>query len=554
MRYGVVVSWLLLGLATDGETQNKPYFTEITDEVELDFVHNPGEDSTYFMPESMGSGGAFLDYDSDGDLDIYLIQAGSHSSTTKIQEPNHLFRQEEDGTFTDMTQASGLGDTGYGMGLAVADFDNDGDVDIYVTNYGPDTLYRNGGQGKFTDVTSKAGIAGDAWSASAVFCDYNRDGFLDLYVSHYLLYNPKRDCEKDDGTQDYCAPEVFPGTVDTLYRNDGDGTFTDVTDQAGLRTIAAPGLGVTCFDHNEDGYIDFYVANDGQANQLWENQGNGTLVDRAFVYGVALNGFGQAEAGMGLTVGDVDSDGDFDLFITHLMAETNTLYLNERVAFRDATGPAGLAASSLARTGFGAAFFDFDHDSDLDIVVVNGRVMRQPTVLGAAVNEYWNPYAEPNLLYANDGEGRFKNVSSLAGTFSSQIEVSRGLALGDVDDDGDLDILVTNTAGQARLFRNDAIKAGSWLTIRTFDPTLKRDAYGSVVTLVAGGKTYQRIVDPGSSYLSSNDTRAHFGISGKTNIQSIMVRWPDGYKESFPSVAVNQAVILEKGAGKATRE
>ena len=525
-------------------------FREVTDEVKLDFRHEPGDEARFLLPEIMGSGGAFLDYDDDGDLDIYLIQGGKLDGRGIEPPRNRLFRQNADGGFTDVTAQSGLGDTGYGIGIAVGDIDNDGRVDVFVPNYGRDALYRNDGGGKFTNITAGAGIAGKEFSASAVFCDYDGDGFLDLYVTHYVDYNPDKGCVREDGSPDYCSPQSFPGTSDTLYHNEGDGTFTDVSGRAGIQQIAAPGLGVVCTDLNGDQLPDFYVANDGEANQLWENQGNGKFVDQAFLQGLALNVFGQPEAGMGITIGDVDGDGDFDLFLTHLTNQTNTLYLNTgALGFEDRSAAAGLASSSLPRTGFGTGFFDYDHDGDLDIAVVNGRVQRHPTVSGARLEPYWNPYAEPNLLLRNDGAGRFSNVSSLAGSFGSEIEISRGLALGDVDNDGDLDILLTNTAGPARLFRNQARKQGSWLAVRAIDLKLKRDAYGAVIIVVAHGKEYVRVVQPGFSYLSSNDPRVHFGFPGVEKAESIRVLWPDGSEEVFPGVDLGQSVVLEKGRG-----
>ena len=556
MRPPFVVIVLLLAPRLWGQDDEEPLFTEMTNQVHLDFVHEPGAEGGFFMPESMGSGGALFDFDNDGDLDIFLVQAGFHSpSGSEGKFANRLYQQETDGTFTDITAQAGLEDTGYAVGVAIGDLDNDGHLDIFVSQYGPDVIYRNDGQGRFRNVTPQSGISGDAWSASALFCDYDADGFLDLYVTHYVSYNPKRRCERDDGSLDYCAPKVFRGTADALYHNEGDGTFTDVTVLAGIQRVTAPGLGVACFDYNEDGRVDFYVANDGAANQLWENQGNGKFVDRAFLYGVALNGFGMAEAGMGVAIGDIDVDGDFDLFVTHLSAETNTLYRNEKAGrFQDVSAMAGLAASSLSRTGFGTGFLDYDHDGDLDMAVVNGRVMRQPVTAGADVSSYWNPYAEPNLLLRNNGRGKFEDPGASCGSFCSQIEVSRGLALGDVDNDGDLDMLVTATGGPARLFKNDAEKRGHWLLIRAFDPSLERDAYGSVITVVAGGKRYMRIADPGYSYISSNDPRAHFGFPAGVEVERILVRWPDGQEEAFPAVEVDRAIVLKKGEGRRVDE
>ena len=439
----------------------------------------------------MGSGGGFLDYDGNGELDIYLIQAGplpgSQSSERLL---NQLFRQDPDGSFTDVTSESGLGDTGYGTGLAVGDIDNDGLLDLYVTNDGPDALYHNQGGGMFRNVTQQAGITGNFWSASAAFCDYDNDGFLDLYVTRYVRFDPSKQCTSSDGSPDYCSPQSYGYESDVLYRNEGTGSFTDVSRTAGLHGVEAPGLGVVCADFNLDGLMDFYVSNDGEANQLWENQGRGKFIDQAFFNGSAMNEFGQAEAGMGIGLGDADGDGDLDLFLTHLTGQTNTFYRNEgAMGFEDVSAAVGFGVTSLPWTGFGTAFFDYDHDGDLDIALVNGRVDKQPPVKRARMGEYWNSYAEPNFLFQNDGSGHFTDVSSLAGLFASQVEISRGLALGDVDDDGDLDLLVTNTAGTARLFRNDAPKQGNWLLVRAYDPARRRDSHGALITVIAGGRS-----------------------------------------------------------------
>ncbi len=537
------------------EAQPKGYFTEITREAGIDFVHEAGNEGKYWLPEIMAAGGAFLDFDGDGDLDIYLIQSGPLPETRSTERPaNRLYRQDPGGKFVDVTASSGLGDTGYGTGVAVGDIDNDGRVDVYVANYGPDALYHNEGGGKFRNVTKSFGIVEDGWSASAVFCDYDGDGFLDLYVTHYVKNDITKNCVAGDGSPDYCSPQSFSYDKDTLFHNEGGRSFTDVSEKSGIHALAAPGLGVLCADLTGDGRPDFYVANDGEANQLWVNEGDGKFSDQAFLLGAALNSMGRAEAGMGVIIGDVDGNGHFDLFITHLQNQTNTLYLSDGMGgFEDATTARGLGAVSLKYTGFGTAFFDFDHDGDLDIAIVDGRVRKDPPLAGAKVPEYWKPYAEPNLLFENDGNGNFTDASAKAGDFTSEIEVSKGLAVGDVDSDGDLDLVETNTDGPARLFRNDAPKRGNWLIVRAYEPARKRDSYGAVVTLVAGGKRTVRIADPGYSYLSSNDPRAHFGVvgaSGNASFESIEVLWPDGSRESFPGGALNRALTLEKGKGK----
>ncbi len=546
MRLAIVVA----GIAAPLSAQEAPLFTDITESAGIQFVHDPGTEGKFALPEIMGSGAAFFDFDSDGDLDVYLVQGGPlPGSKKKERQPDRLYRQDRGGKFADVTRNSGLGNTGYGSGVAVGDIDNDGLVDLYVGNHGPDVLYHNQGGGVFADITTRAGIAEKEWSASAVFCDYDLDGYLDLYVTHYVKGDPNKSCVRKDGAPDYCSPQSYSYDSDVLYRNDGDGTFTDVSRESGIGSVRAPGLGVLCADFTADGLLDFYVANDGEANLLWENQGNGKFLDQAILMGAAFDSFGRAEAGMGVAAGDIEGDGDLDIFVTNLQNQTNTLYINDgKLGFEDASSARGVAAPSLKYTGFGTAFFDFDHDGDLDIIGVNGRVAWGPPLPGAKISEYWNPFAEPNFLLENDGNGHFRDITARSGSFGKEIEVSRGLALGDVDSDGDLDVLVTNTAGPARLYRNDAPKKGRWLLVRALDG--KRDAHGAVVTVTAGGKTYLRVADPAYSYLSSNDPRAHFGIPQASRVDAILVRWPGGGEERFPGGPLDRVVVVRNGEGQ----
>ena len=526
-------------------------FTDVTNQVGLDFQHDPGVDGSYFMPEIVGSGGALLDYDNDGDLDIYLVN-GAHRGGTKrgstVSPKNRLYRQEDEGTFEDVTGEAGLGDTGYGMGVAVGDLDNDGDLDIYLSNYGRDQLYQNNQDGTFTNVSEQAGISNPDWGCSALFFDYNLDTHLDIFVTNYLALDPVSVCPDRSGRQDYCGPGGFPGVPDLLFHNNGNGTFTDVSSESGIAAAASKGLGVVTGDFNNDQHPDLYVANDGEANNLWLNQGNGTFQDHGIFLGAALNGVGRAEAGMGVAVGDVDNDENLDFFVTHLRRESNTLYRYAGdFGFQDDSSPSGLGAASLPYTGFGAGFFDFDHDGDLDLAVANGRVTRGLLLTGGKTSSYWDDYAEPNFLFVNTGVGRFQSVGEQTADFCRSIENSRGLAFGDIDNDGDIDLLVANGGGRARLFRNDSRSAGRWLSVRTVDPELNRDALGARVTVVLGARRISRLIAPGYSFLSSNDARAHFGLGAANQVDEIYVEWPGGATEIFPGVQADQFVALRKG-------
>jgi hypothetical protein len=521
-------------------------FTDITEQAGLDFVHDAGVDGSYFYPQIIGAGGALLDYDSDGDLDIYLV-SGAHRTPPSGPPPtNRLYRREADGRYRDVTAESGLGHPGFDMGVAVGDYDNDGHPDLHVTSYGPDVLFRNNGDGTFTDVTSAAGIDNPLWSVSASFFDEDWDGDLDLFVVNYVDSPTPRVCRNEAGQPEFCGPTAFPGTPDVLYRNNGDGTFTDASRAAGIDAIQGRGLGVACHDFDGDGQLDVFVANDGEANFLWMNRG-GVFTEAAAMAGVALNRFANTEASMGVAAGDVDEDGDVDLFMTHLVRESNTSYRNDGLGtFDDVTASMGLEASSLAYTGFGTALLDFDHDGGLDLVVVNGRVKAAEVLAGADGTSPLAAYAEPNLLYRGDGRGRFVDVSEHAGALCRDVEIGRGLATGDIDGDGDLDLLVCNNHGPARLYRNDAASGGHWLLVRVVDSRLRRDAYGAQVTVHAGGRVRRRIVNPGLGYASSSDPRVHVGLGDARRVELLQVRWPDGHVRELTDVAADQSIVVER--------
>jgi len=527
------------------------WFTDATADSGIVFRHEAGPVGRSFMPQIMGSGAAILDYDNDGRFDLYLVQNGGPDSPDR----NQLFRQRADKTFENVSAGSGLDLAGHGMGVAVGDIDNDGWVDVYVSQFSGGRLFRNRG-GHFEDVTVSAGVEQPRWGVSSAFFDYDRDGWLDLIVVNYVDYDPSHVCADAGGKADYCHPSQFDGTASRLYHNRGRDAagrwrgFEDVTVSAGL-AAPGPGLGVLCADFDGDGWPDIFVANDARPNRLWINQKNGTFTDEARLRGVAFNALGNVQANMGVTFADVDGDGRLDLFCTHLTEEAHVLWRQSaRGVFQDGTAAAGLAAPRWRGTGFGAILADFDHDGAVDLAVVNGRVARGPTVAAPGLDPHWHRYAERNQLFVNDGTGRFNDISEANTFFCGAAAVSRGLVWGDLDGDGALDLLVTTVAGPARLYRNSAPKRGHWLMVRAIDPTLKRDAYGAVVTVRAGAHRWVSLINPAQSYLCSGDPRAHFGLGAIERVEEIRIDWPDGLAEVFADKAADRLWLLRRGEGR----
>jgi enediyne biosynthesis protein E4 len=530
-----------------------PWFEDVTEASGLRFVHDAGPiDGQYFMPQLMGSGAALFDFDGDGILDAYLLHNGGPGGAK-----NRLYHGLPGGRFEDVSAGSGLDFAGHCMGVAVGDVNNDGLPDVLVTEYRGVRLFLNRGGGKFTDVTKEAGLSNPDWGVSAAFFDYDRDGWLDLVVVNYVDYKPGP-CDTPRGP-DYCPPARYRGTVTRLFHNLGPGPavtvrFEDVTEKSGLGKVLGPGLGVVCADFDGDGWPDIFVANDGEPNRLWVNRRDGTFREEAMQRGAALNVRGQSEAGMGVALGDVNGDGLFDLFVTHTTEETHTLWVQgPRGVFQDRTGGLGLANSRWRGTGFGTVMADFDQDGALDIAFVNGRITRGPTVT-PEMGPHWGPYGDRNQLFANKGDGHFRDISPQNAAFCGVPNVARGLAWGDIDGDGAVDLLVTTVAGPARLYRNVAPRRGHWLLVRAFDPALRRDAVGAEVRVRAGGKTYLRLITAAGSYLCSGDMRAHFGLGPAERFEGIEVAWPDGTKETFGGGPADRAIQLEKGKGRTEEE
>ncbi|MDP6539707.1 MAG: CRTAC1 family protein [Planctomycetota bacterium] len=512
----------------------------------LDFVHVRAHQQRFWIPETVTGGGGFLDYDGDGRLDVYCVQGGDPVPQNQTNEPNRLFRQEADGTFTDVTDTAGVGDRGYGFGCTAGDHDGDGDTDLYVCNLEGNVLFRNEGDGTFTDVTEAAGVGEPRWSSAASFFDYDRDGDLDLFVVNYLNWKPEHElpCQTSYGERDYCNPINYNApTRDTLYRNEGDGTFTDVSEQVGLGAGTGTGLGLACADFDGDGRVDVYVTNDGMPNHLWLQLEPGRFTDRALLAGCAVNSSGAPEAGMGVHAVDVESDGDWDLFMTHVREQTNTFYRNQGSSFADTTASTGLSAASVPFTGFGLGFHDFDLDGEIDLFVANGRVGLWPPALSET-----DPYAEPNQLFLGRGDGRFEEVPG-GGAPAVALGTSRAAAFGDVDDDGDVDILYIDAHASVRLLQNDLPRAGNWIGLSVLGESTAA-ALGATVRVRTGERDRFRIVHTSYSYCATNDPRVHLGLGAAERADEVEVRWPDGQGERFGPLEAGRYHTLRKGEGR----
>lgn len=565
----VLFSLLISLLHPSAHLAQTPLFREAAAATGLNFQHFTGATGAFFMPEIMGAGAALLDYDNDGDLDVYLLQGAlldekKQASQARFPPPkdwragHRLFRNEllpsRKLQFTDVTVQAGVGHLGYGMGAATGDYDNDGDVDLYVTSFGANVLYRNNGNGTFSDVTRAAGAGLDdpCWSTSAAFVDYDRDGDLDLFVCNYVDFTIRgnKRCLAPTGELDYCAPAAYRPVPARLFRNDGNGQFADATQTAGIGAAFGPGLGVTCADFNRDGWTDLYVANDGAANLLWINKGDGTFEEAGLLAGAAYSADGAARAGMGVTAGDFDNDDDDDLLVTNLTRQGSTLYRNNgQGQFDDATTEFNLAQPSFLSTGFGTAWFDYDNDGWLDLFAANGAVTLLPGQRGQPY-----PFRQRNQLFHNESGRGFREVTARAGAALQRAEVSRAAAFGDIDNDGDVDVLVTNNNGPVRLLLNQTVQLAAhphWLQAKLIGVKDNRDGSGArVAVLRKNTRPLWRRVHSDGSYLAASDLRVHFGLGANANVEAIGVVWPSGARELWTKVRADALNTLRQHTGQ----
>ncbi len=518
---------------------------DITAQAGLSFQHNSGAFGAKYLPETLGPGCAFLDYDGDGWLDILLVNGADWPGHKRRRSTLSLYRNNRNGTFTDVTKRAGLDLEMYGMGVAVADYNNDGFPDLLITAVGQNRLFRNTGKGTFVDVTQKSGLGGrSAFSTSALWFDYDRDGLLDLFVCNYVQWSPEHDvfCSVDGKNKSYCTPEAFHGSTCWLFRNRGDGSFEDVTAKCGIFDTTSKSLGVALLDYDRDGWPDLFVANDTQPNKLYRNLRNGTFEDVAVRAGVAFSEDGKARAGMGVDAADFDNSGIAGLAITNFDDEMIALYRQGRNgAYSDAALRSGIGQASRLRLGFGCSFMDADLDGHLDLLAVNGHI--DETVRNISGN---HGYAQPPHLFLNDGKGAFRDIAAQVGGggFASP-KVARGLAFGDFDNDGDVDILMTTNQGPAYLYRNDVTSGNKSLRLRLQGTKSNRDAIGAVVRLTTPDGTQTRMVKTGSSYLSQSETALTFGLGRRDKADRVVIEWPSGQTQDFNGLSAGRWTCIE---------
>ncbi len=528
------------------------HFVDIAEQAGLHLENVCGNREKKYIVEAKGGGMASFDYDNDGDLDLYVINGSKLEGFAAGQEPrNALYRNEGDGTFRDVAEQAGVADTSWGMGCVAADYDNDGDADLYVANFGRNRLYRNEGDGTFRDVAEQAGVADQRMSTGCAFGDYDRDGFLDLYVANYIHFDMNfRPVSVDAGMwrgiKVFYGPRGLKGAADVLFHNQGDGTFRDVTEEAGVVDgDRRYGFAVLFHDFDDDGDADIFVANDSGRNMLYQNEGNGRFSDVAVERGVAFLGNGEAQACMGAAFGDYDNDGDFDLYVTNFAEDYNTLYQNDgKGFFADVTSLARMLYPTWKQVGWGAGFADLDNDGREDLFVANGHVYHQIDQF-----DQGSSYPQRNIVFWNRGDGTFADVSAIAGPGLEVEKVSRGASLGDFDNDGDIDIAVLNLNDTPTLLRNDTPGDNHWLSIRTRGSQSNRDGIGARVRVAVGAQVQVREIHAGSNFISQDDIRAHFGLGQAERVDRLEVEWPSGVVDTMEDIAADRFVVVREGEG-----
>jgi enediyne biosynthesis protein E4 len=530
-------------------------FVDVINQVGITFRHDNAASPEKYLIETMGSGCGWIDYDQNGLLDLYLVNGAATRAYSPKQPPRSaLYRNHGDGTFTDVTTKAGVGAEGlFGMGVSVGDYDNDGFPDLFVLGYGRCILYHNNGDETFTDVTARAGIDNAGrWASSAAWFDYDNDGKLDLVIANYVDWSPERNfyCgDRGPGMRSYCHPDDFHGEPPTLYHNNGDGTFTDVSKLSGVGLKAGNGLGVVTFDYDDDGWQDIFIANDHMPNFLFHNNRDGTFHEVGYAAGVAVSAEGQFEAGMGTDAADTTGNGRLDLIVGHLDMQLARVYQNMgNQTFDDVTLRSKLAYSTYHISTFGARFMDYDNDGARDLFLANGHVLDNIELYHTETT-----YAEPKLMFRNNGRGVFENVSALLGPDFQLPRVSRGAAIGDFDNDGALDILVNNCGQRPQLLRNDGGNANHWLEILLIGTKSNRDGVGARVRVSAGDLVLYDQRKGGMSYQSAQDPRLHFGLGGRTSVDEIEIRWPSGVVTKVAKLKSDQIIALKEGTGLVER-
>ncbi|MDE0313437.1 MAG: CRTAC1 family protein [Candidatus Poribacteria bacterium] len=533
-----------LFITTSVSSDFLPQFTEITQAAGIDFVHNNGAFGNKYLPETMGSGCAFFDYNADGWQDILLVNGKDwEGHPTEKRQTLALYENNGDGTFADVTKAAGLDIPLYGMGVAIADYDNDGDDDIYLSCLNADRLFQNNGDGTFTDVTKDAGIDNPGFGTSCAWFDYNLDGLLDIYVANYVEWSIETDifCTLDGKSKSYCTPESYTGQASKLFENRGNGTFMDVSQISGISDASSKSLGVCILDYNQDGLPDIFEANDTQPNKLYQNNGDGTFIEVGMLAGVAYNESGVATGAMGVDAADYNRSGRESIIVGNFSNEMLNLYHNEGDFFMDDAPIAQLGNASLLTLTFGCFFFDFDLDGNVDIFTANGHVETDINIVQSEVT-----YAQKPHLFRNISEGKFADVLQKVGPDLAKPIVGRGTAYGDIDNDGDFDVLITTSNGQAHLYRNDGGNRNNWIKIKLLGQLSNRNGIGASIQITSAIGTQTQTVKTGSSYCSQSELTAIFGIKNDEIIETIEVLWPNGKVNKIEDVKPNQLMLIKE--------